>query len=123
MNTRYVCIFIFMLFYRCKLPTRRSKSARATTTHDLNTDLAHGQTAGCPARPTRIDDGLEDISWIHGLGGGSLPVVSYGIFPEFLFFFVFAVQDGWRIFVFCVVVYTSGQLFFFFQYAYSVPAI
>ena len=32
----------------------------------------------CPTRPTNIDDGVEDISWIHVLGGESLPDPFYG---------------------------------------------
>ena len=37
-------------------------------TLDPNIGSAHGQPARCPARPTSIDDGLEDIRWIHDLG-------------------------------------------------------
>ena len=46
-----------------------------------NIDAAHGQPARCPARPTNIDDGLEDIGWVHGLGVESLTAASYGILP------------------------------------------
>ena len=81
------------------------------STLDLNKDSAHGQPARCPPRPSSIDDGLEDIRWIHGLGGENLPGASYGILPNLKKYTMFAIRDGWRIFVFCFA-HTSGQLFF-----------
>ena len=49
---------------------------------DLVIDSAHGQSAWCRARPTRVDDGLEDIRWINGPGGESLPAAPYALFPN-----------------------------------------
>ena len=35
----------------------------------LDMGSTHGQPAPCLARPVNVDDGLEDIMWIRGLGG------------------------------------------------------
>ena len=74
-------------------------------------DLAQGQSTWW-ARPTSTDDGLEDISWIHGLGGESLPadVLRYPPKPEKKVFF--AIRDGLRNLVIRFV-HPPGQLFFY----------
>ena len=42
-------------------------------------------------KPMNVDDGLEYVGWIRGLGGGRLPAVSYAPLPnlDFLFYFIF----------------------------------
>ena len=57
-------------------------------TLDLEIDSTHGRPAWCQARPTGVDDRLEYIRWIHGLGGESLPVAPYGRLPNLFFYFV-----------------------------------
>ena len=58
-----------------------NKSAWATI--DLRSrHRPDGQSAWCPARPTNVDDGLEDIRWINGLGGESLPAASWALPPN-----------------------------------------
>ena len=42
----------------------------------------HGQPASCQARPAHVDDGLEDIRWIRGLGGEKLSAASYALLPD-----------------------------------------
>ena len=51
---------------------------------DLDIETTHGQPGRCWARPVNIEDGLEYISWIRGLGGEKLPAASY----FFLLFFL-----------------------------------
>ena len=43
---------------------------------DLDVESTHGQPASCRARPVNVDDAIEDIKWIRGLGGGKLPTAS-----------------------------------------------
>ena len=43
---------------------------------DLDIEAIHRQPASCRARPVNVDDGLEDIRWIRGLGGEKLPAAS-----------------------------------------------
>ena len=52
-----------------KQPTRRYA-------FDLDIGAPRGQPASCRARPVNVDDGLEDIRWIRGLGGEKLPAAS-----------------------------------------------
>jgi len=40
-------------------------------------EATHGQPASCRARPVNVDDGLEDIRRIRGVGGEELPAASY----------------------------------------------
>ena len=68
---------LFFLVANCQHADKNQLVRRSTL--DLKIDSVHGQPARCPARPTDIDDGLEDIRWIHALGGESLPAASYGI--------------------------------------------
>ena len=58
-----------------------------------------------------IDDGLEDIRWIRGLGGEKLPAASYALLLNLkkrpLFF---AIGEGSRIFVTCFL-HSSAQMY------------
>ena len=77
------------VFSRCKLSIRWWKSARATIVSDLDIGSAHGQPAWCRARSTSLDDGLEDIRWVHGLGGESLPAVFYVLLPNLKLLYIY----------------------------------
>ena len=57
-----------------------------------------------------VDDGLEDISWVRGLGGERLPAASYALLPNLKKGLFFAIREGSRIFVVCFL-HTSGQTF------------
>ena len=103
-----VAQFVFPLA-NCQYANRNQLVRRSML--DLNIDAAHGQPDRCPARPTNIDSGLEDIGWVHGLGGESLPAASDGILPNLTKKLFFAIRDGSRFLVICFV-HTSGQLFF-----------
>ena len=46
---------------------------------DFDIESTHGQPCSCRARPVNVDDGLEDIRWICGLGGEKLPAASYAL--------------------------------------------
>ena len=46
-----------------------------------------------------VDDGLEDIRWIRGLGGEKLPAASYALLPNLEKGLFFAIGEGSRIFV------------------------
>ena len=48
-----------------------------------------------------VDDGLEDIRWIRGLGGEKLPAASYALLSNLEKGVFFAIGEGWRIFVAC----------------------
>ena len=67
----------FFLVATCQHADKNQLMRRQTL--DLDIDTAHGQPSWSRARPTSIDDGLEEIKWTHGLGGKSLPAASYGI--------------------------------------------
>ena len=53
--------------------------AHATIDRRSRHKPAHGQPALCRARSTSEDDGLEEIRWIHGLGGKSLQELDGGV--------------------------------------------
>ena len=82
---------LFFLLANCQHAARNQLVRRSTL--DLNIDAAHGQPARCPARPTNTDDGLEDIGWVHGLGGERFPAASYGILPYLKKRLFFAIRD------------------------------
>ena len=92
---------LFFFVANCQHGDRNQLVRRLT--FDTDIDSAHGQPARYLARPTNIDDSLEDIRWIHGLGRESLPATSYGILPNQKKRLFFAIRDGWRDFVFCFV--------------------
>ena len=62
-------------------------------------ESTHGQPASCRARPMTVDDGLEDIRWIRGLGGEKLPAASYALLPNLKKGLFFAIREGSRNFV------------------------
>ena len=72
------------VFPRCKLSTRQHADTNQLMrrwTFDLDIpgsiDSSRGQPARCRARPTNVDGWQpQDIRWIRGLGGESLPVMS-----------------------------------------------
>ena len=56
-----------------------------------------------------VDDGLEDIRWIRGLGGDRLPAVSYALLPNLKKGLFFAIGEGSIIFVVCFL-HSSTQM-------------
>ena len=48
-----------------------------------------------------VDDGLQDIRWIRGLGGEKLPTASYVLLPNLKKGLFFAIGEGSRNFVAC----------------------
>ena len=56
-----------------------------------------------------VDDGLEDIRWIRGLGGEKLPAASYALLPHLKKGLFFAIGEGSRIFVACFL-HSSSQM-------------
>ena len=45
----------------------------------FNIESTHSQPASCRATPMKVDDGLEDVRWVHGLGGERLLAASYAL--------------------------------------------
>ena len=81
--------YLFTLLYaaelalsRRKMSPRLSKTAHATIRLHLDIEATNGQPGSCRARPANVDDGLEDIRWMRGLGGEKLPAASYALFPN-----------------------------------------
>ena len=68
---------------------------------DLDVEATHGQPGSCRARPVNVDDGLEDIKWIRGLGGEKLPAASYALLPNLKKSQFFAIGEGSRNYVAC----------------------
>ena len=56
-----------------------------------------------------VDDGLEDIRWIRGLGGEKLPAASYAVLPNLKRGLFFAIGEGSRFFVACFL-HSSAQM-------------
>ena len=56
-----------------------------------------------------VDDGLEDIRWIRGLGGEKLPATSNALLPNLKKGLFFAVGEGSRFFVACFL-HSSAQM-------------
>ena len=56
-----------------------------------------------------VDDGLEDIRWIRGLGGEKLPAASNALLPNLEKGLFFAIGEGSRIFVACFL-HSSAQM-------------
>ena len=76
---------------------------------DLDIETTHGQPGSSRARPVNVDDGLEDIRWIRGLGGEKLPAASYTLLPNLKKCLFFAIREGSRIFVACFL-HSSAQM-------------
>ena len=64
---------------------------------DLDIGATRGQPASCRARPVNLDDGLEDIRWIRGLGGEKLPAASNALLSNLKKGLFFAIAEGSRI--------------------------
>ena len=62
-----ICFFSLQFVNTLIVTTSSCDDRRSIST----IDSAHDQPAWCRARPTSIDDGLENIRWVHGLGGES----------------------------------------------------
>ena len=75
---------------------------------DLDIEATHGQPGSCRARPVNVDDSLEDIRGIRGLGGEKLPAASYALLNLIKGLF-FAIGEGSRIFVACFL-HSSAQM-------------
>ena len=56
-----------------------------------------------------VDDGLEDIRWIRGVGGEKLPVASYALLPNLKKGLLLAIGEISRIFVACFL-HSSAQM-------------
>ena len=56
-----------------------------------------------------VDDGLEDIGWIRGLGGEKLPAASYALLPNLKKGQILAIEEGSRIIVACFL-HSSAQM-------------
>ena len=56
-----------------------------------------------------VDDGLQDIRWIRGLGGEKLPTASYVLLPNLKKGLFFAIGDGSRNFDACFL-HSSAQM-------------
>ena len=56
-----------------------------------------------------VDDGLEDIRWIRGLGGEKLPAASNALLPNLKKSPFVAIGEGSRIFVACFL-HSSAQM-------------
>ena len=56
-----------------------------------------------------VDDGLEDIRWIRGLGSEKLPAASYALLPNLKKGLFFAIGEGSRNFVDCFL-HSSAQM-------------
>ena len=87
--------FSRIIFSRCCTCTRRNlrfhvencqhadqKQLTRRLDFDLDIEATHGQPGSCRARPVNVDDGLEYIKWIRGLGGEKLPAASYALLPN-----------------------------------------
>ena len=87
--------FSRIVFSRCCTCTRRNlrfhvencqhadqKQLTRRLAFDLDIEATHRQPASCRARPVNVDDGLEDIRWIRGLGGERLPAASCALLPK-----------------------------------------
>ena len=92
-NTGKKCFFSRIICSRCC--TRRNlcfhvencqhadrKQLTRRKAFDLDIEATHGQPGSCWARPVNVDDGLENIRWIRGLGGEKLPAASYALLPN-----------------------------------------
>ena len=56
-----------------------------------------------------VDDALEDIRWLRGIGGEKLPAASYALLPNMKKGLFFAIEEGSRTFVACFL-HCSAQM-------------
>ena len=108
--------FVWLLIVDTLIETSSCDDRRSIS----HIDAAHGQPARSPARPTNIDGGLEDIRWIHGLGGESLPAASYGILPNLKKKSIFCHSRPME--KFCLLICANQRPNVFLSYAWSAPA-
>ena len=57
----------------------------------------------------KVEDGLENIRWIRGLGGEKLPAASNALLPNLKKGLFFAIAEGSRFFVACFL-HSSAQM-------------
>ena len=114
-NTRkFFFRFCRIIFSRCCTRTQRNlrfhvencqhaeqKQLTRRLAFDLDIEATHRQPATCRARPVNADDGLEDVRWIRGLGGGKLPTASYARPSNLKKSPFVAIGEGQRIFDAC----------------------
>ena len=102
---------MFTLLYAAEIALSRRKCQQLTQrlVFDLDIEATHGQPGSCRARPVKVEDGLEDIRWIRGLGGEKLPAASYALLPNLKKGVFFAIGEGSRIFVACFL-HSSAQM-------------
>ena len=90
-NAEVLVLFIFVhvaargatcIFTSKKFNTRIKSKLTRRYTFDLDKESTHGQPASCRAKPMKVDDGLEHIGRIRGLGGERLPAVSHALLPN-----------------------------------------
>ena len=91
----------------CQHAAKKQLTRRQAFDHDI--EATHGQPGSCRARPVNVDDGLEDISRIRGLGGEKLPAASYALLPNLKKGLFFAIGEKSRIFVACFL-HSSAQM-------------
>ena len=102
--------FSRIIFSRCCTCTRRNlrfhvencqhadqKQLTRRLAFDLDIETTQRQPASCRARPVNVDDGLEDIRWIRGLGGEKLPAASNLLLSNLKKRLFFAIGEGSRI--------------------------
>ena len=102
--------FSRIIFSRCCTCTRRNlrfhvencqhadqKQLTRRLAFNLDIEATHRQPASCRARPVNVDDGLEDIRWIRGLGGEKLPAASNALLSNLKKRLFFAIGEGSRI--------------------------
>ena len=76
---------------------------------DLDIEVNHGRPGSCRARPVNVDNGLEHIRWIRGLGGEKLPAASDVLLPNLKKGLFWAIGEGSRTFVACFL-HSSAQM-------------
>ena len=84
-------------------------------------EATHGQPGSCRVRPVKIDDGLEDIRWIRGLGSEKLLAASNALLPNLQKGLFFATGEGSRFFVVCFL-HSNAQNVFVSCLLYTSPS-
>ena len=76
---------------------------------DLDIEATHGQPGSCRTRLVNVDDGIEDIRSIRGLGGEKLSAASNALLPNLKKGLFFAIGEGSRILAPCFL-HSSAQM-------------
>ena len=71
-----------LVLSRWKMSTPDKKQLTRRLTFDLDIESTYRQPDSYKARPMDVDDGLEDIRWIRGLGSERVPAASYALLPN-----------------------------------------